>query len=64
MRRNSSGRIDVPVGLDGEASNTPCVRSVQLASTCSALSWKRVCGPDGTSRATPSKAATKWRLHG
>jgi hypothetical protein len=39
MRRSSSGAIEVPVGLEGEASSTPRVRSFQAASTLSALNW-------------------------
>ena len=37
--RNSSGAIEVPVGLEGEASSTPRVLSFQAASTLAALSW-------------------------
>ena len=39
MRRNSSGWIDVPVGLEGDASSTPRVLVVQADSTLSALSF-------------------------
>lgn len=64
MRRSSSGAIEVPVGLEGEASSTPRVFGPQCAATLPALSWKRSPAVEGTSTARPSAALTKWRLHG
>lgn len=64
MRRSSSGAMEVPVGLDGEASSTPRVFAPQAASTLAALSWKRSCAVVGISTALPSAALTKWRLQG
>jgi hypothetical protein len=51
MRRSSSGWIEVPVGLDGEASSTPRVFGPQCSSTLAALSWKRSCAVVGISTA-------------
>ena len=64
MRRSSSGAIEVPVGLDGEASKTPRVFSFHAARTLSALSWYRSAAVVGSSTAWPSAALTKWRLQG
>ncbi len=64
MRASSSCAIEVPVGLDGDASSTPRVASFQFSLTIASDSWKRSAGPLGIIRARPSKAATKCRLHG
>ena len=39
MRRSSSGWIEVPVGLDGDASSTPRVFGRQCSSIFAAVSW-------------------------
>ena len=59
------GSIEVPVGLDGEASSTPRVRGVQAASTPRRRrAGSAASGGAGSSTGTPSAAATKWRLQG
>ena len=56
--------IEVPVGLEGEASSTPRVWAFQCARTLAASSWKRASADAGSSRAVAPAAATKWRLQG
>jgi hypothetical protein len=64
MRRISSRAIEVPVGLDGDASSTPRVWVFQARSTWPESSWKRDAASVGNSTARPPAAATKWRLQG
>jgi hypothetical protein len=55
MAAISAGAMEVPVGLDGEASSTPRVCGVQAARTEAASSWKRA------PRARPAAAAAWHR---
>ena len=63
-RLNSSGAIEVPVGLEGEASSIPRVAGPQAWLTLASESENRSAALVGSSTARPSALPTKCRLHG
>ena len=60
-----SGRVNrVPVGLAGEATSRPAVRSFHAARTWAGVGWKLLSGPTARCRGRPSYTRKMWRLHG